>query len=63
MSASFLPLVAISVTEAELGGTFYNDKKSKIFRLTLKEMGCTQGPTTIFVDNNTASGICNSTIK
>ena len=26
-------------------------------------MGWKQGPTTIFVDNNTASGICNSTIK
>ena len=26
-------------------------------------MGYKQGPTTILVDNNTASGICNSTIK
>ena len=26
-------------------------------------MGWKQGPTTIFIDNNTASGICNSTIK
>ena len=38
-------------------------KKGKILRLTLEEMGYKQGPTTIFVDNNTASGICNSTIK
>ena len=36
VSASLLPLVAISVAEAELGGTFYNAKKGKILRLTLK---------------------------
>ena len=63
VSASLLPLVAISVAEAELGGTFYNAKKGKILRLTLEEMGYKQGPTTIFVNSNTASGICNSTIK
>ena len=34
-----------------------------MLRLTLEELGWKQGPTTIFVDNNTASGICNSTIK
>ena len=63
VSASLLPLVVISVAEAELGGTFYNEKKGKVLRLTLEEMGWKQGPTTIFVGNNTASGICNSTIK
>ena len=63
VSTSLLPLVAISVAEAEIGGTFYNAKKRKILRLTLEEMGWKQGPTTIFVDNNTVSGICNSTIK
>ena len=63
VSASLLPLVAISVAEAELGGTFYNAKKGKILRLTLEEMGRKQGPTTIFVNNNTASGIFNSKIK
>ena len=57
VSASLLPLIAISVAEAELGGTFYNAKKGKIIRLTLKVMGYKQGPTTIFVDNNTGSGI------
>ena len=63
VSAFLLPLVAISVAEAELGETFYNAKRGKILRLTLKKMGYEQGPTTIFVDNNRASGICNSTIK
>ena len=63
ISASLLPLVAILVAEAELGGKFYNTKKGKILRLTLEEMGWKQYPTTIFVDNNTASRICNSTIK
>ena len=38
LSASLLPLVAISVAEAELGGTFYNAKKGKILCLTLEEM-------------------------
>ena len=46
-----------------MGGEFYNGKKGKLFRLPLDEMGFKQGPTTIFVDNNTASGICNNTIK
>ena len=63
VSSSLLHLFAVSVAERELGGTFYNPKKGKILRLTLEEMGWKQGPTTIFVDNNTASGICNSTIK
>ena len=63
VSASLLPLVALSVAKAELGGTFYNAKKGEVLRLTLEEMGWNQGPNTIFVDNNTASGICNSTIK
>ena len=63
VSASLLPLFAISVAESELGGKFYNAKKGKILRLVLEEMGWKQVPTTIFVDNNTASGICNSTIK
>ena len=51
------------MAKAELGGTFYNAKKGKVLRLALEEMGHKQVPTTIFVDNNTASGICNSTIK
>ena len=63
VSASILPLVAISVSEDEIEGAFYNRKKGKVFHLTLDEMGFKQGPTTIFVDNNTASGICNNTIK
>ena len=63
VSAPLLPLVAISVAETKMGGTFYNAKKGDILRLTLEEMGWKQGPTTIFVDHNTAIGICNITIK
>ena len=63
VSASLLPLVGMSVSEAELGGKLYNVKKGKVLRLTLEETGWKQGPTTIFVENNTASGICNRTIK
>ena len=57
------PFVARSVAEAKIRGAFYDGNKGKVFRLTLDEMGFKQGPTTIFVDNNTASGICNNTIK
>ena len=46
-----------------MGGAFYNEKKGKVFRLTLDEMGFKQGPTKIFIDNNTAIGICNNAIK
>ena len=31
VTASVLPLVAISVAEAEMGGAFYNAKKAKYF--------------------------------
>ena len=44
-------------------GNILQCEKGKVLHLTLEEMGWKQGPTTIFVDNNTASGICNSTIK
>ena len=46
-----------------MGGAFYNGKKGKVFRLTLDEMRFKQGPTMVFADNNTASGICSNTIK
>ena len=46
-----------------MGGAFYNGKKGKVFHLALDEMGFNQGPTKIFVDNNTMSGICKNTIK
>ena len=36
VSASLFPLVAISVAEADLGGSFYNVKKGKVLRLTLE---------------------------
>ena len=63
VSASLLLLIAISVAKAELGGKFYNAKNGKVLRLNLEEMGWKQGPTTIFVDNNMASGICNIKIN
>ena len=63
VSAPLLPLVAISVAETKMGGTFYNAKKGNILRLALEKMGRKQGPTTIFVDHNTAIGICNIIIK
>ena len=59
-----LKLVAASVAESELGGLFTNAQKGKVFRLTLFEMGWPQKePTPIFVDNSTAHGIADNTIK
>ena len=63
VSASLLPLVAISVAEAELGGTFYNAKTVSYYASPWKKwVGNKTQPRSLF-DNNTASGICNSTIK
>ena len=63
-TVGILKLVAASAAESELGGLFNNAQKGKVFRLTLTEMGWPQKePTPIFVDNSTAHGIANNTIK
>ena len=49
--------------EAELGSLFLNAKEAKVIRLILTEMGYPQPPTPIHVDNATAVGIANNTIK
>ena len=58
-----LRLVAASAAEAELGALFHNAQEGKILRLTLEEMGHPQPPTPIHIDNTTAVGIVNNTIK
>ena len=60
---SILKCVAASAAEAELGALFLNAMEAKIIRLTLEEMGHPQPPTPIHVDNTTAVGIVNNTIK
>ena len=58
--------VMSSAAEAELGGPFFNMKDAVPIRAALlEEMGHPQPPTTtaIVVDNSTASGIANKTVK
>ena len=58
-----LKRVAASAAEAKLGALFLNAMNVKILQLTLMEMGHPQPPTPIHVDNTTAAGIVNNTIK
>ena len=58
-----LKLVAVSAAEAELGALFLNAMEVKILKLILPKLGHPQPPTPIHVDNTTAVGIVNSTIK
>ena len=63
ITCAILKLVAASAAEAELGALFLNAQEARIIRLTLAEMGHPQPPTPIHVDNTTAVGIVNNTIK
>ena len=60
---TILKHVAASAAEAELGALFLNAKEAKVIRLTLLELGHPQPPTPIHIDNSTAVGIVNNTIK
>jgi hypothetical protein len=55
--------VMSSAAEAEIGATYINAQESVPIRITLEEMGHPQPPTPIQVDNTTAVGFANSTIK
>ena len=63
ITCNILKLVALSVTEAELGTLFVNTKEARILRLTLWELGHPQSQTPIHINNTTVIGIMNSTIK
>ena len=52
-----------SAAEAEYGALFLNGKAGVPIRTTLIEMGHPQPPTPIQVDNSTAVGIANRSIK
>lgn len=58
-----LKIVVASAAEAELGALFMNCKMGKSVRLILEEMGHPQPPTPVHVDNSTAVGIANDTVK
>ena len=63
ITCTILKLVAASAAEAALGALLINTQEAIIIRLMLYELGHPQPPTTIHIDNTTAFGIVNSTIK
>eukprot|EP00957_Ditylum_brightwellii_P130302 9939585-Ditylum_brightwellii.AAC.1 len=52
-----------SATEAEVGALYTNARKGEELRTALEEMGHPQPPTPIVIDNTTANGIVNDTVK
>jgi len=63
VTCAITKIVAASAAEAELGALFINAKEAKIIRILLAELGHLQPPTPIHVNNTTAVGIVNNTIK
>ena len=63
ITCAILKMVAASAAEAEHGALFLNAREAKVLRITLHELGHPQPPTPIHVDNTTAVGIVNNTIK
>ena len=63
ITCTILKLVAASAVEAELGALFINTQEARIIRLILHELGRPQPTTPIHIDNTTAVGIVNNTIK
>ena len=55
--------VMVSAAEAEIGVTFHNGEEAMSIRTTSQELGHPQPPTPIRVDNSTAEGFANGTIK
>jgi hypothetical protein len=55
--------VASSAADAEIGATFINCKEALPIRTTLAELGYPQPPTSVTLDNTTAVGFTNGTIK
>jgi hypothetical protein len=61
--AKILKHVVSSAAKAEVGATFLNGKEAVVIRTTLAEMGHPQPTTPMQVDNSTANGILNGTVK
>ena len=61
--AKILKMITISAMETEVAATFYNAKEALPFRVTLAEMGHSQPPTPMEVDNETAIGFLKITMK
>ena len=63
IKCAILKLVAASAAEAELCALFLNVREAKLLGITLQELGHQKPPTLIHLDNTTAVGIVNNTIK
>ena len=63
IQCTILKLVAALAAEAELGALFLNAQEAKVIRLILMELGHPQPKIPINIDNTTAVGIVNNTIK
>ncbi len=62
ITCAIVKLVAASTAEAELGALFLNVQEAKVLSL-IAELGHPQTQTPIHIDNTTAVGIFNNTIK
>ena len=60
---SILNHVVASGAKAEVGGLFQNGKTAVPLRITLHELGFTQPPTPIKIDNSAAEGIVTATVR
>ena len=63
IACAMLKLGAASAAEVEIIALFVNTKEARVVRLILAELGHPQPPTPIHIDNTTAVGMVNKTIK
>ena len=61
--SKILKNIVSSAAEVEIAATFENCKEALLIRTTLEELGHPQPPTPVQVDNTTAHGFANETIK
>jgi hypothetical protein len=52
-----------AAAKAEISATYINGQEAIPIQTTLEELGHPQAPTTMQVDNSTAEGFANDTIK
>ena len=52
-----------SAAKAEVGGLFHNGQKAVPLRITLHELGFTEPPTPIKINNSAAEGIVTATVR
>ena len=55
--------VVASAAEAEVGGIFHNGKTALPLRIIIHELGFTQPPTPIHIDNSAAKGIVTAKVR